>query len=693
MLKKRHILVILIFFALFATKAQELDTLQSDSFLESVMEDFASTIEGDFDYTEFLEEYEYYLQNPMNINSPDYDVLRRVFALTDYQIYELKKHISMNGGYMATLYELATVNGFDNKTIYRILPFIKVEGVSNPYNLKLKNVLKYGRNQIFLRYQEVLEEQKGYSFASDSLLEANPNARYLGSPQKFYAKYNFNYQNRVRFGITAEKDAGEEFFKGTQKQGFDFYSAHLFLQDFGIVKSLAIGDYHLQFGQGLTLWSGMAYGKTSSITGIKKRAQGIRPYTSADENNFFRGIATTLKKKDWELSLFYSNNRIDATVDTLDAEESYIASLQETGFHRTPRELAYKNNLNLQLFGTHLSYKTEFSRLGFTFYQMEYDKDVQGRISPYNQFEFTGLQNSGFGLNYETYIRKHSFFGEVSMSSNGGIATLNGLVTQLDPFFSISLLHRYYSKDYQTKYSVGFGESSRNNNEQGLFFGTNMIFHSKLTLDAYVDLFSFKWLKFRVDAPSQGVDYNLQLNYTPARYSSIYLRYRHKGKSINITDDMHLNRVYANEKRNFRIHLQHKPYHNFTVKSRAEWSSYQVEGSDATNGFLVYQDAQYNFSKIPLNLSARIALFNTDSYDERIYAYESDVLYAFSIPAYYYKGTRAYLVMKYQIARNINFWFRIAQTWYADRHTVASGLDEVDGNRKTDIKAQLQIKF
>ena len=59
--------------------------------------------------------------------------------------------------------------------------------------------------------------------------------------------------------FTGEKDAGEEFFQGSQKNGFDFYSAHLFVQGFGTIKQLAIGDFQAQFGQGLTFWSGLAF--------------------------------------------------------------------------------------------------------------------------------------------------------------------------------------------------------------------------------------------------------------------------------------------------------------------------------------------------------------------------------------------------------------------------------------------------
>ncbi|MBL0144814.1 MAG: hypothetical protein IPP48_02690 [Chitinophagaceae bacterium] len=61
--------------------------------------------------------------------------------------------------------------------------------------------------------------------------------------------------------MLGEKDAGEQFFKGNQKQGFDFYSTHLFARNIGIVKALALGDFTVNMGQGLTQWQSLAFKK------------------------------------------------------------------------------------------------------------------------------------------------------------------------------------------------------------------------------------------------------------------------------------------------------------------------------------------------------------------------------------------------------------------------------------------------
>ncbi|MGB1032468.1 MAG: hypothetical protein ACPGWM_07625, partial [Flavobacteriales bacterium] len=87
------------------------------------------------------------------------------------------------------------------------------------------------------------------------------------------------------------------------------------------------------------------------------------------------------------------------------------------------------------------------------------------------------------------------------------------------------------------------------------------------------------------------------------------------------------------------------------------------------------------------------ALFETDSYNARLYAYENDVLYAFSIPAYFSKGVRYYAVAKYKIKRGVDLWLRYARWYYTDRSTTGSALDEIAAPHKSEIKVQLRLRF
>ena len=108
---------------------------------------------------------------------------------------------------------------------------------------------------------------------------------------------------------------------------------------------------------------------------------------------------------------------------------------------------------------------------------------------------------------------------------------------------------------------------------------------------------------------------------------------------------------------------------------------------------MVFQDIQYNMEKFPLNIISRVAWFNTDSYNSRIYAYENDLLYTFSIPAFFGKGLRSYLNLNYKISEKIDCWFKIANTFWSDRDVISSGYNEIQGKNKTELKFQLRLKI
>jgi len=92
-------------------------------------------------------------------------------------------------------------------------------------------------------------------------------------------------------------------------------------------------------------------------------------------------------------------------------------------------------------------------------------------------------------------------------------------------------------------------------------------------------------------------------------------------------------------------------------------------------------------------MNLRFAVFDTDTYNARIYAYESDMLYNFSIPAYYSQGTRFYLNLKYSVTKYLDFWIRYSQSYYSDLDVISSGLSEIQGNTKSEIKAQIRIRL
>ena len=183
----------------------------------------------------------------------------------------------------------------------------------------------------------------------------------------------------------------------------------------------------------------------------------------------------------------------------------------------------------------------------------------------------------------------------------------------------------------------------------------------------YVDMFQSSWLRFGINAPSRGRDYLLETTYSPRSRMSFMIRYRLKQKDKNQEVPESPTRwVVPYTQQALRFHMAYNPTRTIHLKSRIEFTWYEEENNEMETGIMVYQDISYRPAKTPLVLTARLAVFETDSWNTRIYAYENDVLYYFSIPAYYSRGTRAYFLAKYSVGRKMDIWFRVAQTFFAE---------------------------
>jgi hypothetical protein len=672
------------------------------------VENIAENSDVSRDYTEHLSDIKYYRDNPLNLNSATADDLKKLIFLNNIQIYNILAYRE-NYGNFVSVYELQGIDGLDNETISKILPYITIEPVKSSYKPTVRNIIKSLKNEVFIRYQRVLQEQAGYSSVSDSALHQNPNSYYLGSPDKVYVRYGLNYHNKLRFGLTMEKDAGEPFLKNRindsiarlpgmkAPNGFDFYSVYLSIAEFGHLKALTIGNYQLKFGQGLTMWTGLAFGKSSDATNIERFASGVRPYTSTDENGYLSGVASTFRLGKFDITGFYSSNMIDAGIserDTMPDSENIASTIPETGYHRTPSEIRKKDALNLKAYGGNLTFRANRLKLGLTAFTTRLSYPVLKDQSTYNKFDFTGYQIFNAGVDFNYIMRKVNFYGEVSYSDNGSIAQLYGITAYPHNRIYISLLYRNFPKDYHNLFSNAFSESGHTFNEQGFYSGINLLLHKRWTLSAYFDNFRFPWLHYRINSPSTGNDNLVQLNYSPSRYVSMYFRFKQKNKQLNtLDDDIRQPYIINTRKTSFRYNIQYRISPSVVMKDRIEYLLYKESDIYKGTGYLVYHDIAWRPERGKLSVVLRYALFDTDSYDERIYAYENDVLYAFSVPAYYYKGSRFIVLLKFEPARYITLWLRFTNTYFSNMQIIGTGLDQIDGNNRSEIKVQARIKF
>lgn len=686
-----------IFLLLFISSVQFFVTGQDkNEIIQSRIEFISEQLESEnIDLTDVVAQLNFYFDHPMNLNSVDQSILQELNLLTDVQINDLLLHRELFGNFIS-IYELQSLKYWDLETIRLVLPFVKVDDKLDQLHVGLKDMLKYGNFESFFRFQGNIERKEGYTDVSDSI-QQNSNSYYYGNSHRYYSRLRFTYRTNLSVGVTAEKDPGEEFFKGSQKNGFDFYSAHAFYKGGKYLKSIALGDYQVQIGQGLNLWSGYAFAKSADVANVKKSANSLKPYTSVDETRFLRGAAVEVGYGPWSLTTFGSYKGIDGSViaDSLVEEQEFVTSINITGFHRTNSELARKNSLKEIIAGSSARYDKRNFSFGLAGVYQGYSEPFNKDTLPYNQFDFRGQSTVGLSGDYSLVVKNLNFFGETAyLTSSKSFATLNGVLIALDQRASLAIVYRNYHRAYANFYSAGFSEGSQTQNEQGIYAGLRTTLSKSVTVNSYVDLFKFPWLKYQVDAPSSGYELMSQISYKPSRGFEIYGRFRQQIREKNSRlSDGTITELEQVDQRNYRVNLSYKISESFTLKSRVEYMTIQRPSSEDESGFVLTQDILFNPKNLPFDLSLRYALFDTDSYDSRIYTYENNALYVFSVPSYYYQGSRAYLLVRYTFFRRIDLWVRYGVSIFANRNSLGSGAEEIIGNTKTDLTVQLRIKL
>lgn len=669
--------------------SQENEEFDLSNFVESLF----NAQSEDLNYEDLYEQLLLHYEQPLDLNNASFSELQGLFILTQEQILNLRTHIT-DFGPLLSLYELAYIDAFDTATIEKLLPFVRVNPstIDKDTRSLLQRMTSPGRHYVIYRYERTLEEKRGFSTPQGS-----SNNRYLGDPNKHYLRYRSVQNGDYSMGLTLEKDPGETFQWAPKNHqfGMDYWSAHLMLENKGKWKRMIIGDYQLQLGQGLLMGSGFGVGKgAATTTSLERVHYGIRPYTSVIEGGFLRGAAATYTwKEDWSFTGFVSHSRQDANL-SLDEETfaSSFSSIQLTGFHRTPNELANRKQITETVYGVNLHYKPDdLKQWGIIAFTNHFSADLRRRDLPHNRFEFQGSENINASM-YGNYAwRKFRFFGEWGISKSGGMGALAGFTTSLAPRLDFAMLWRNYARDFHALRGNSFAEGSRNINEQGIYWGFQYTFNSKFFVNAYFDSFRFPWLRFRVNRPSTGNDYLVRFNYVPSRKIHMYFQYRKRVKEENTTfEDDGRTFVLPGTRQQWLVQLDLTATPALRFKSRLQSSQFRIR-NEPTSGIALMQDMVFTYRKI--TLSGRLAIFDTEGTQNRQYAYERDVLFVFSIPVYSGRGVRNYLLFQYKWNRHIDLWARFAQTNFFDRDQIGTGLETIEGHRRTDIKIQIRYKF
>jgi hypothetical protein len=703
-------LIIISIFLPAKTLSAQLDSFELFQGIETELEQYIENLElaSNFDFNTYFENLKGYATKPLALNVADKNELESLGLLTPLQIKSLLDYRNRVGELIA-IYELQAIPYFDLKTIARILPFVQVHKHLDDLQVSFRQLLKNSDKKLILNWSRVLEKAKG--FEPNGVSEEKP---FAGDPNKVYIRYLQSYYNRISFGFTLEKDPGEEFFKGANAHSFDFMSFHFLYKKVNHkINKMVLGDFRAQFGQGLILNTGFSLGKGTAVNHINRIGPTFSRFTAANESEYLRGIGLSLKLNAFlELNSFISSRKLDAIENKGKEEEPATFSIQNSGFHRTNREIAAKNRLNHLSTGWSLAYQNKHLKIACSTLFNYFNEPVAVRLQPYNQFDFRGKRLFNTSVDYNYIFKNLTFLGEIAWSDNNSVAMLHGITAKFHPKITFSVHLRHFPRNFHSLLGQAFSETRAIKNENGFYVGLAYQANRRWNIALYMDSWQHPWLRFKSDAPSRGREFFGRISYSKTRDFDLYIQWKLEQKQESYRFLMtKLDALLYKYKTNFRIHFNKKINKVLELRSRLEWSFFDIEDSydekdliwyngdyvsqkeTKSNGFMLYQDIIYKPIDFPLSISTRFALYDVSNYDARIYAYEQDLTYQFSIPSYYNQGTRFYFNLKYKLSEHLRIEGRYAQTYWANQNHFGSGINRIEGAKKSQLKIQVRWVF
>ncbi len=144
---------------------------------------------------------------------------------------------------------------------------------------------------------------------------------------------------------------------------------------------------------------------------------------------------------------------------------------------------------------------------------------------------------------------------------------------------------------------------------------------------------------------------------------------------------------------NLRFNASYKVSESISLRTRIETIDFTRGDSPTEHGFIVYQDLAYRPMKSMLEFTLRAALFDTDSYDARLYAYENDLIGVFSIPPYYGRGMRWYAMVRLTPLRWVDVLGTLRRVHLPGLGPDQQGLQSISGDTRSIWKLQVRWRF
>lgn len=604
--------------------------------LEDIILDiFNATVETEeVDYEQLQTDLYALHAAPINLNTATDEELEQLYFLSPRQIDDILAYVERHP--MDSIYELRLIPSLADYEIRDLLPFVYVgPPAAGTAPLYAREVFHHARQEMTMRTDaRAIEAEK------------SPD------PIHVQMRYRFDYQRRVLFGGQLRRPEGGET-KDLQ------YGGWIQLKDIGPMHTIVAGNYQASFGQGLVLAPAFHAGKSAYVNHVGEQRQGLRYYSSTDGAGL-HGTGATFRHT------FGRQTRLD--VSTLYS----VKRANDSTWHH--------------LVGANVTLRHKRLQVELTGIENIWSDSIRPyRNAAYNEHYFRGYRQAVIGASARYNHGWFDLFGEAATAQNReqwGFGVIAGSRFYPTQGVELMLLYRYYSPWFDNALGYAFSESSRIGDENGFYLRFDVSRWRHWRISGYADLFYFSGRKYGISyAPSWGYDALLETQYRPDNpwYITLRLRAREKGKKS--TYSARLQWTMEEGGWSFRT----------TAEANISGPDSLFRQTDATipYGVSLYQDIGYTFRSVPLSLRGRLQFFDARQWDNRIYTYEHDVLYAFSIPAVYGTGMRSYLCLRWQIIPQLSLYLRVSETIYRKQWAI----ERNQSVTRTDIHLMLRAKI
>ena len=404
------------------------------------------------------------------------------------------------------------------------------------------------------------------------------------------------------------------------------YGGYIQLKDIGPMKTVVAGNYQASFGYGLVVGSPFKRGKSAYIQSTATTDEGLKKYSSVgDSYNYFHGVGATARVSSW-------------------ADVSAFYSL------RKGKEDAWNH-----VVGVNATARWRKLKVGVTGVE---------EISLLGDEAMRQKARGVMGANVRYNWGKVDVWGEVAAShtEQWGWGTIMGV--RVNPISDLNLLaiYRYYSPEFDNVYANSLCSWSRMKDEHGGYLGVE-----------YNRLKNWQFSAFG-DVWKTGFETMAQADFIPQKDYRMHTRFRVKRKDEKDTYSLRWNMVYE--------------FGQWKMKTQADGNMVQAKGA-WTYGWSVLQDVEYRFSKVPIVLQFRAQAFDAREWNNRVYIYENDVLYAYAIPFVYGLGGRFWLNARYKINDTFSLYLRVSETIYQN----AWAMEHNKNCTRADVHALLRVKL